>query len=220
TAFWPRRPQVITGEPADEQEDAHLPTSGVWARLPGFVERRYRPIWIVVVVVLLGATAGLGQLKADGVPQSDLVLGASQARSGQDALAEHFPGGSGSPVYVITAAEELQEVTDTLLAQDDVGSVSVTAADSPSGTAPVTADGIQPLGPPGTPAPEPTVSNGDVLLQATLTVTADSGEAGEVVRALRADLGDRAQVGGVSATDVDSNDASIRDRTLIIPIVL
>ncbi|MPV50690.1 MMPL family transporter [Pseudactinotalea sp. HY160] len=220
TAFWPRRPHVLAAGAAGEQSDAHLPTKGVWARLPAFVQRRHRPVWITVVVLLLGACVGLGQLKAEGVPQSDLVLGASEARAGQEALAEHFPGGSGSPVYVITSADDLQEVAGVLLTGDDIGAVSVAAAESPSGSAPVTTDGVQPAGPPGSPAPDPTVSHGDVLLQATLTVAADSAAAGDVVRDLRAELGDRAQIGGVSATDVDSNDASIRDRTLIIPIVL
>ena len=35
------------------------------------------------------------QLKADGVPPSEFVLGESQARDGQALLAEHFPAGSG-----------------------------------------------------------------------------------------------------------------------------
>lgn len=218
-AFWPKRPQLLT----DGDPEAHLPTKGVWARLPKFVDRRARPIWIITIVVLLGACVGLGQLKANGVPESELVLGQSEARDGQEVLGEHFPGGSGSPMYVLTAEENLQDVTDTLLAHEDVRSVTVAAEDSPSGSAPVTEDGVQPVGPPETPAPDPTVSDGDVLLEATLTVAADSAEAGEVVEQFRsefADTGIQALVGGVSATDVDSNNASIRDRTLIIPVVL
>ncbi|WP_197510014.1 hypothetical protein [Tessaracoccus coleopterorum] len=54
---------------------------------------------------------------------------------------------------MLTDEARLQEVADTLLAHDGVASVSVVATDSPSGSASVTADGIQPLGPPGTPAP-------------------------------------------------------------------
>jgi RND superfamily putative drug exporter len=54
-------------------------------------------VWIVSTVVLLAASVGVLQLKADGVPQSDLVLGASQARDGQDVLAQHFAAGSGAP---------------------------------------------------------------------------------------------------------------------------
>jgi len=108
-----------------------------------------------------------------------------------------------------------------LLANDGVDAVAVTASDSPSGTAPVTVDGITAVGPPGTPAPDPTVADGRVLLQATLTDAADSDAAAETVRELRAELADLdALVGGVTATSIDTNDASIHDRNLIIPVIL
>ena len=55
-----------------------------------------------------------------------------------------------------------------LLATDGVDAVTVVSEDSPSGSLPVTEDGIQPLGPPGTPAGEPTVVDGRVQLDATL----------------------------------------------------
>src|SRR5690606_33085214 len=97
---------------------------------------------------------------------SDLVLGASDAREGQQALGEHFPGGSGSPAYVIVDESRLQEVADVLLAADGVDDVAVTAADSPSGTAPMSPEGIGAIVAPGTPAPAPTVVDGEVLLQA------------------------------------------------------
>jgi RND superfamily putative drug exporter len=69
----------------------------------------------------------------------------------------------------------------------------------------------------------PTVSRGDVLLEATLSDAADSDAAEQTVRDLRTavervDPG--AIVGGVTATAVDTNDTGIRDRTLIIPVVL
>src|SRR5699024_2861358 len=131
---------------------------------------------------------GVTQLEADGVPQSDLVLTASSARDGQAALGEHFPAGSGSPMQIIIAQSSLQEVTDRLLAQDGVESVAVTSEDSPAGTAPVTEDGIQAQGPPGAPAPEPTVVDGDVLVQATLTDAPDSAAAEKTVRQVRADF--------------------------------
>jgi RND superfamily putative drug exporter len=82
----------------------------------------------------------------------------------------------------------------------------------------VTEDGITGFG--GS-APAPTVSGGDVLLQATLTDAADSEAAAETVRALRESLHETgAIVGGVTATAIDTNDASVHDRNLIIPVVL
>lgn len=216
--FWPRRPRF---EPEVVAAEHGMRTTGLWARLAGLIKRRPRVIWIVTTLVLLAGAAGITQLDADGVPQSDLVLGASEARDGQVALGEHFPGGSGSPVYVVVAEDQLQEAADVLLANDGVDAVTVTAADSPSGSAPVTADGISAVGPPGTPAPDPTTVDGDVLLQGTLTDAADSDAAAATVRELRSDLaGSDALVGGVTATSIDTNDASIHDRNLIIPVIL
>ncbi|MDN6401154.1 MAG: MMPL family transporter, partial [Brachybacterium sp.] len=196
---------------------------GIWGRIALAVRRRPRPLWILTALVLAVGCLGVTQLEADGVPQSDLVLTASSAREGQAALGEHFPGGSGSPIQIITAESSLQEVTDRLLLQDGIESVAVTAEDSPAGTAPVTAEGIRAQGPPGTPAPEPTVVDGDVLVQATLTDAADSSAAEATVRSVRTDFAAQrleALVGGVTATSIDTNDASAHDRTLIIPVVL
>src|SRR5690606_39553770 len=94
-------------------------------------------------------------------------------------------------------------------------------SDSASGSAPVTEDGVQAYGPPGTPAPAPTAVDGRVLLQGTLTDAADSAEAESTVNALRAEFADMdALVGGVTATSIDTNTASIHDRNLIIPVIL
>lgn len=214
-AFWPLMPRYDR-----ESVDADpTPAKGIWARVPRFVERRARSIWIVSVLVMLVASVGALQLKADGVPQSELVLGGSEARTGQQLLSEHFPGGSGSPVSVITDESKLQEVAELMLADERIESVTVSSEDSPSGSVPVTEDGIQPLFP-GAPEAEPTLRDGDVLLQGTLTVAADSAEAEDTVRELRTAVGDDAIVGGVTATAVDTEEASIRDRNLIIPLVL
>ncbi|MFA5606297.1 MAG: MMPL family transporter [Leucobacter sp.] len=219
-AFWPRRPKY---EPEVVAAEGGMPAKGLWTKLARNVQRRPRLIWILTTIVLLIGAAGATQLNASGVPGSDLVLGSSAARDGQEALGEHFPGGSGSPVQVVVNESEMEEAVDVLLSHDNIDSVAVTAADSPSGTAQVTEDGIIAFGPPGTPAPEPTVVNDQVLLQGTLSVAADSDEAGDVVRDLRVEFDTAAPsalVGGVTATAVDTNDASIHDRNLIIPIVL
>mgnify|MGYP001955759111 CR=1 FL=1 len=216
--FWPRRPKF---EPEVVAEEHGMRKTGLWARLAGMITKSPRAIWIVTTLVLLAGASGVLQLNAVGVPASDLVLGASEARDGQVALGEHFPGGSGSPVYVVVAEDRLQDAADVLLADDGIDGVSVTAADSPSGAATVTEDGLVAVGPPGTPVPEPTVMDGEVLLQGTLTDAADSDAAAATVRELRVELHELdALVGGVTATAIDTNDASIHDRNLIIPVVL
>ena len=62
--------------------------------------------------------------------------------------------------------------------------VSITSEDTPAGSAPITEDGIEAMGPPGTPEPEPTVVEGNVLLEGTLSEPADSPEAATAVREL------------------------------------
>lgn len=216
-SFWPKTPKFNPEEVAAE----HGMHAGIWSRLARGIRARPRPIWILTTLALLVGMFGATWLDASGVPQSDLVLGASEARDGQRALGEHFPGGSGSPVYVLTPEDELQETADTLLGLAGIDSVAVVSSDSPSGTAPVTDAGIQAFGPPGTPAPQAEVSSGEVLLQGTLSDAADSAAAADTVRELRHELqGSGALVGGVTATAIDTNDASIHDRTLIIPVVL
>ena len=112
---------------------------------------------------------------------------------------------------------------------DGIESVAAASEDSPTGQASVSVEDGEAVyavaGPPGAAAPAPTVSDGDVLLIGTLTDAADSVAAEETVRDLRASLDEAlgagtALVGGVTATDIDSNDTSIRDRTIIIPVVL
>ncbi|NWN87761.1 MAG: MMPL family transporter [Micrococcaceae bacterium] len=219
-AFWPRR---IKYAPDTVAAEHGVPSNGLWPKVARQVQKRPRAIWIITTLVLLVGAAAATQLKADGVAQSDLVLGASEARDGQVALGEHFPGGSGSPIQVIASQDEQEAVSEVLLAHPEIEEVSITTEDSPSGTAPITENGIEALGPPGTPEPEPTVVEDQVLIQGTLADAADSPVASETVRELRAEFADTtpsALVGGVTATDVDTNDAAVDDRNLIIPIVL
>ncbi|MCH6230068.1 MMPL family transporter [Microbacterium sp. CFH 31415] len=225
-AFWP----FIPKEPiATIPDDLTQPVKGVWPRQARFISRHPRAVWIVSTLVLLIGAFGLTQLKADGVPSSDLVLGTSEARDGQDVLAEHFPAGSGSPMYVIVPEEDLAVTIETLEAADGIESVAVASDDSPTGQAAVEVENGEPVftavGPPGTPAPEPTVADGDVLVIGTLNDAADSIAAEDAVREIRTDLDEvlgagTALVGGETATDIDSNDTSIRDRTVIIPVIL
>ncbi|MFT4214464.1 MAG: MMPL family transporter [Microbacterium sp.] len=218
-AFWPRRPRF---EPEAVRAEADAPARGLWSRLGHAIGRRPRLIWIATAVVLLAGATGVTQLNASGAPQSDLVLGHSEARDGQVALGEHFPGGSGSPALVVVDEQQMDAAVAALLADDGVDSVAVTSADSPSGTAPVTADGIAAIDQSGT-VPDPALVDGQVLLQATLTDAADSEAAADTVRALRTAFAADAPsaiVGGVTATAVDTDTASIHDRTLIIPVVL
>lgn len=215
-AFWPLRPAFGSGGRPTTGPDA----TGLWARVGRLVARRSRTVWIVCTVALLAMGSGLVGLRADGVPQSDLVIGSSQARDGQRVLADHFPGGSGSPAQVIGAARDLDALVDAVRSVRGVDGVVAASTDSPSGTVPVGSDAAARTAP-GT--AEPTVSRGDVLLEATLADPADSSAAERTVRDLRVAVervDPDAVVGGVTATAVDTNDTGIRDRSVIIPVVL
>ncbi len=131
-AFWPNVPAY---------DRTHLETYAsrhrMWAAVGRFVERFPRPIWIVSGGVLLLLSAGFFQLKATGVPQSDLVLGASEARDAQKILDVHFPAGSGSPTYIISTPSAVDAIVGALDADAGVSSVAITAQNTASGTRPV-----------------------------------------------------------------------------------
>ncbi|GAA3748635.1 efflux RND transporter permease subunit [Leifsonia bigeumensis] len=212
-AFWPVRPRSGSAHPVLTGPGAR----GTWPRLGTVIARRPRAIWIGTTLVLLVAAVGMLQLKADGVSQSEFVLGHSEARDGQTVLGEHFPGGSGTPAVVLGPEGSLAAMADVILAQDGVASLTAIAHESPSGTVPVTRDSVSDL------RVAPTVVDGRVMLQATLDAPGDSAEAEATVRELRAQLATvdgEVLVGGVTAVALDTNDAAIHDRNLIIPLVL
>ncbi|WP_022884361.1 MMPL family transporter [Glaciibacter superstes] len=218
-AFWPVRPAFGSAHP----ELTGAGAKGVWPKIARLVGRRARLVWIASTLLLAVASIGLFQLKADGVPQSDFVLGSSQARDGQAVLGDHFPGGAGTPALVVGPESELDAMAEVILAANGVDSLSVLSEDSPSGTLTVTDAGLSSVGPPGTPVGEPTVHDGQVMLQATLDDAGDSAEADANVRHLRVDLADLDNgilVGGTTAIAIDTHDTAVHDRNLIIPIIL
>ncbi len=211
-AFWPFRPKLVP----EDQREPELATGlegqkGIWRATGSLVSRRPRTVWITSVLLLLVASAGILQLKANGVPQTDVILTASNAVDGQDALARHFDAGSGSPAVVVADEAKAGEVLAKVKAADGVGDAYLLAA----GSVPIT-------GAPGAPS-APDVRDGKVLINATLNYAADSIEAEDVVKALRADVkavDAGALVGGVTATALDTNTTAQRDLVIIIPVVL
>ena len=210
-AFWPRHLRGVVDRTAPRR-------TGVWERIAAAIHTRDRLMWVIVGVVLALGCVGLVGLNAGGVPASDLVIGESQSRDGQNILAAHFPGGSGQPVQVIVPEGKLDVVAAAAHENAGVTSASVVSADSPSGSIPI------PRPPEGPFAQAtPTVAGGDVMLQLTLADKADSLEAERTVTALRTTLrllDPSTIIGGSTALDLDTNLTSTRDRNLIIPLVL
>ena len=238
TAFWPRKPQYdLTHN--DKYEQRHR----LWASVGAFVRKYPRRVWIVTSALLIVACAGYFQLKADGVAQSDFVLGKSEARDAQAILNDHFPGGSGSPTYVIVPESKVDQSVTVIDADPGVASTAITATGSPSGTAPIGKSkqklletlqaAIAKRGqiPAGTPVESfspfknatPKVIDGMVLLQVTLTDGADTQAARATIVRLRTalhPLENSIKVGGISAVQYDTIISSERDRYVIIPLIL
>ncbi len=197
-AFWPVRPKLDLTHPQSQ-------VTGFWARVAATVDHKPRVVLLGSSAVLLVLCAFVPMFKAEGVPQSDFFLVSVESTEGQEALARHFPAGSGSETVVVGPEELTAEMTAVITANEGVAAV-VPQVD----------------GPPG-PDAQPTVVDGNVLLQVTLVDQADSAAAEQTVTQLRTDLdavSPDALVGGTTAIQLDTKTASQRDLRLIIPAVL
>ena len=207
-AFWPLVPRhepaaVVRGVEHD----------GIWARVAKLVQRRPRATWVGTALVLVLAASFAPSFNADGVPQTELVLGETESAAGLAALGRFFPAGTGDPTLVIGSAERLEALREVVAAVPGVASVTVRSAGfggaQPGATAPplvVEVEGRSLVG-----------------LQATLAYPPDSDVAlavvGDVRQAVRA-IDPHALVGGTTATDLDTRSAARSDLRTIIPLVL
>ncbi|MFF4890438.1 MMPL family transporter [Micromonospora chersina] len=195
-AFWPRRPRYDHADPRTEH--------GIWGRIAGFVARRARTVWVVTAVVLAALALGVTQLGATTLGQSDLFTQRTDSVAGQEVIARHYPAGTGSPATIFTNQATAQQIAQVAQGVRGVSSVRPFSRQGPSGP--------------------PEVVDGRVQLQATLADPPDSNGAERTIRELRVAVhrvpGADAVVGGFTAINVDTADASTRDRNVIIPVVL
>ncbi|GAB3584905.1 MMPL family transporter [Leifsonia lichenia] len=224
-AFWPFRPKFV-GERAVEHKHADgvriaglEGIGGLWRRVGTLIARRPRVTWVVALVLLVACAAGVTQLKANGVQQTDVVLTQSDAVDGQKIVAKHFDAGSGSPVLVVAKESDADAVLAAVKGTDGIATATIYTGNtrpSSTGQSPTTQA-------PTTEAPEPIVKDGRVLINATLSSEADSAAAEQTVRDLRETLpktDPSVLVGGVTAIALDTNDTAQSDLIKIIPIVL
>lgn len=187
-AFWPKVPR-------EGGSDERL--SGVWSKVAGGVGRRPRITWIVTALLMVVLAGFSMTLKAGGISTTDAFINPTDSVTGQEILAEHFPGGLGTPAVIITNESAVDAVT--------------AAAQQTPGIAAVT------------PAPTGAV-DGRVQLNATLVDAADSPAGEDAVAALRTNVhavpGADALVGGQTASQLDVDEASRHDQRVIIPTVL
>lgn len=250
--FWPIVPDATLKK---RREHTAKLEKGIWHRVGEFVKRSPRRIWIGTTLLLILAACFAPSIKADGVAQSELILGFSEAREGQRILGEHFPSGSGSPALVVVREKDIDEAVRITENVPGVESVAAAATGVESGFAPlgkskekieqsirseielafttgagslIPADRRQALVDTATANAYPftnaktTISNEEALLQVTLKDDPNTDAAKDTISELRTAYAGKvaAQVGGPTAAQLDTNTASIRDRAVIIPVVL
>jgi RND superfamily putative drug exporter len=174
-------------------------------------------------VVLGGLALGVVRLDATGIPQTEAFIGKTDSQTGQQVLGEHFPAGSGSPTIVLARVERLNDVAGVVRGVEGVASVTVFTGAPPVAGPP----GAPPAaGPPaqGPPSAPPKVVDGLARLDVTLTPPPDSAAANDAIREIRRVAhqvdGADAMVGGFTAINLDVQDTAMRDRNVIIPVVL
>ena len=195
-AYWPFRPALGSEHPE---------VTGAWGRVARLVGRRPRATWVVTLLALAAAAAFVPTFDDDGTAQTDVFLTEVDSVQGQEALSRHFETDAGSPVTILGPAPRLQDIVTTATATEGVASA-----------APVTT-------PPGRPGAQPTVVQGRVMVEATLSVAADTPAAQDAVLALRDQLDSVSPdvlVGGQTAIQVDTIQTSTDDRNLIVPAIL
>ncbi len=204
-AFFPNAPRYGSGKPQQK---------GFWHGVSGLVARRPRTLWLSTLGVLVFFILFVPQFRATGIPQSDFVLGASEAREGDRVRSQYFVAGSGTPTVIMADPTHYQQLMGVIAAVEGVESV-----------APQMGSSAPPMA--VTPDSEPLVRSAQgrdwIELQATLGYSEASNEAIDVVRDLRAavkEVDGAALVGGGTAADLDTRDTARADIFKIIPIVL
>lgn len=202
-AYWPFAPKPeVSGEHIAKRE-------GLWGKIANFVANHSRVVWVLTTLLLIAGALGMTQLKATGVPQSELVTAQSEARDGQIALGKHFPGGTGSPAVAIVDEDSADMLLEDINALSGVDSAFLQAEDGGPAMAERGAD--------------PQVVEGRSLISITLADAADSESAKDTVRELR-DLvhaqDAEGLVGGTTATQIDTAATAIADLFKIIPLIL
>ncbi len=186
--FWPTHVRFGSTEPT---------RTGFWAKVGNGISHRPRMVWVVTSLVLAVLALGVTQLDATGLSNKESFRNTPQSIIGGEALGRHFPAGSGSPVVVISNADQAAAVRTAFAATDGIDAATVT---------------------------DPVVKDGHAYLQGTLISAPDSQAAKDTVVRVRDAVhpiaGADALVGGDTAINLDVQDAARYDRNVIIPIVL
>ncbi|WP_333767356.1 MMPL family transporter [Streptomyces sp. IBSBF 2435] len=185
--FWPVKP--VYGNAGATRKES------VWSRVGKAVSGRPRLVWAGTVLVLGALALGTLGLDASGLANKDQFTNTPQMAVGEDIRAEHFPAGSGDPVYVVARAGAADRVKAALAGVPGIAGVA-----------------------------DPLVKGDGAVLLAQLKDEPSSEAAMRTVDRARGAVhridGADAQVGGSTAVMVDTEDAAARDNMVVIPLVL
>ena len=170
-------------------------TRGLWARVGWSIASRARLVWITTAVILGVLALGLTGLKANGLTNAQAFRGHPDSVTGASVLAAHFPAGAGEPVIVIGTPGAAAQLRSAFAGTRGIASV----------TPPVTRAGY-------------------AYLEGTLSAPPDSQAGYDTIDRVRSAVhavpGANAEVGGVTAINLDVKRASAHDRNLVIPLIL
>lgn len=206
TAFWPSKIRTVSSRKATTITTGKEELTGIWKRVGNLVSSRARTVWVVIVVLLAASSLGLFQLKASGVPQTELVLNSSNSADGQKAIARHYSAGSGAPTLIAVPQDALQPTLAVLQSNPNLTDIRAYGEQGRTGD-----------------ISSAKVVDGKVLLSATLTVDPYSEKAESVIESLRSELHTKAPevlVGGTTALAVDTSNTAQSDLRKIVPLVL
>jgi RND superfamily putative drug exporter len=182
----PVRPVFGSAEPTEK---------GLWARMGRRISRRPRIVWVVTSMALGAMALGLFNLDAGVMQNRDAFVDKPASIAGEEALARHFPAGTGNPVVVVSDAAAADDVQAAFTATPGITDVT-----------------------------EPVMVNGYAYMEGTLESASDSVAAQDTVILVRDNLhavpDANALVGGATAINFDAQEAAARDSTVIMPLVL
>ncbi|MEO6792517.1 MAG: MMPL family transporter, partial [Mycobacterium sp.] len=169
-------------------------TTGPWHRVADAVSRRPALVCTAAVGVLaVSATGLLGT--GIGLSQTEQFRLRADSVTGFDALAEHFPGGAAGPTVVIGSTARSQQVERAITAVPGVVSA----------------------------APAGESATGRTKWSVVLDAAPATDRAFTIVAGVRDSVGwvdAQALVGGADAQALDVRDGAVRDRMLLIPLIL
>lgn len=195
--FWPFIPK-FGSHPAENK--------GIWAKVASLVGRRPRWSWAVSTVLLLVMAWGIGTLNANGISTVDSFVNQdTKPLVGLRVLEAHGLVPPTVDATIVLKSDQLGAVQTAAEGVDRVAAITPRVKYTEAGPEVIVADGWSAL---------------DVTFDAMEASSEQQAAVADLRTAVHAVPGADALVGGTRAAEYDVQQSSVRDRNLIIPIIL